>query len=193
MSWQLIVFSGRKLGQYADQELLKSLFKSKTPNLVLKKKNGKKRTQKQENSVAGSRTWYICSCKKLLYHYTTVTHMMWKINVIIIKLFFYAIALFKAGGAVFIINSNIHLRKINLSVCFKAISHYFWFKGPIDVDNRSNYLSAFGGELGDQLRRTLERIDMKLGRFNKQNSRWNINMCVLRMKPPILETRPCPF
>ena len=79
--------------------------------------------------------------------------------------------MFKAGGAVFIINSNIHLSKINLSAFFKGISHYFWFNGPIDVDNRSNYLSAFGGELGDQQRPTLERIDMKLGRINKRNSR----------------------
>ena len=45
MSWQLIVFSGRKLGQYADQELLKYLFKNKTPNLVLKKKRKKKDTE----------------------------------------------------------------------------------------------------------------------------------------------------
>ena len=29
-------FSGRKLGQYADQELLKSLFQNKTPDLSLK-------------------------------------------------------------------------------------------------------------------------------------------------------------
>ena len=36
MSWQLMVFSGRKLGQYADQELLKSLFQNKTPDLSLK-------------------------------------------------------------------------------------------------------------------------------------------------------------
>ena len=28
-------FSGRKLGQYADQELLKSLFQKKTPDLSL--------------------------------------------------------------------------------------------------------------------------------------------------------------
>ena len=48
MSWQLIVFSGRKLGQYADQELLKSLFKNKTPNLVLKKKTEKKDTEKRK-------------------------------------------------------------------------------------------------------------------------------------------------
>ena len=31
-----MVFSGRKLGQYADQELLKSLFQNKTPALSLK-------------------------------------------------------------------------------------------------------------------------------------------------------------
>ena len=31
-----MVFSGRKLGQYADQELLKSLFQNKTPDLSLK-------------------------------------------------------------------------------------------------------------------------------------------------------------
>ena len=37
MSWQgLWLLSGRKLGQYADQELLKSLFQNKTPDLSLK-------------------------------------------------------------------------------------------------------------------------------------------------------------
>ena len=36
MSWQVTVFSGRKLGQYADQELLKSLFQNKTLDLRLK-------------------------------------------------------------------------------------------------------------------------------------------------------------
>ena len=37
MSWrQLMFFSGRKLGQYADQELLKSLFQNKTPDLNVK-------------------------------------------------------------------------------------------------------------------------------------------------------------
>ena len=36
MSWQLMFFSGRKLGHYADQELfklLKSLFQNKTPDI----------------------------------------------------------------------------------------------------------------------------------------------------------------
>ena len=31
-----VFFSGRKLGQYADQELLKCLFQNKTPDLSLK-------------------------------------------------------------------------------------------------------------------------------------------------------------
>ena len=34
MYWRLMVFTGRKLGQYADQELLKSLFQNKTPDLI---------------------------------------------------------------------------------------------------------------------------------------------------------------
>ena len=33
MSWRLMVFSGRKLVQYADQELLKSRSQNKTPDL----------------------------------------------------------------------------------------------------------------------------------------------------------------
>ena len=36
MSWQLMVFSGRKLGQYANQELLKSFFQNKNTGLSLK-------------------------------------------------------------------------------------------------------------------------------------------------------------
>ena len=36
MSWQgLWLLSGRKLGQYADQELLKALFQNKTTDLSL--------------------------------------------------------------------------------------------------------------------------------------------------------------
>ena len=34
MYWQLMVFTGRKLGQYTDQELLKSLFQNKTQDLI---------------------------------------------------------------------------------------------------------------------------------------------------------------
>ena len=66
------------------------------------------------------------------------THMFGKINLVISKPFFSAMTLFEAGGVVFIINSNIHLRKISLSAYVKAISHYFRFKGPIDVDKPSN-------------------------------------------------------
>ena len=31
---------------------------------------------------------------------------------------------------------KMYLRKIRLSEYFKAILHYFWFNGPIDVNNR---------------------------------------------------------
>ena len=71
--------------------------------------------------------------------------------------------LFEAGGAVFIVNSNIDLRKISLTAYFKAISHYFGFNGPTRC--RTSF-TEFGGELGDQQRPTLERNDMKLGPFN---------------------------
>ena len=122
MSWQGLWFlSGRKLGQYADKELLKSLFQNKTPDLSLKyhwskfmtgrvssknkemkakRKNSvkirdqtgkKKRYKETENSVAGSRTRFICKCKQLLDHCTIVTRMIWKINFVISKQFFPAI------------------------------------------------------------------------------------------------------
>ena len=124
MSWQGLWFlSGRKLGQYADQELLKSFFQNKTPDLSLNtywskcmtsrvsSKNKEKRpkgkikkretkqekttVQKTENRVAGSRTQLICkkncTCKQLLDHCTTVTHMIWKINFAISKQFFSAL------------------------------------------------------------------------------------------------------
>ena len=64
-------------------------------------------------------------------------------------------------------NLNIQLRKISLSLYFKGISHYFVFNVPIDapIIDQTNF-TVFGGELGNQQRPTLERIDMKLGRFN---------------------------
>ena len=37
---------------------------------------------------------------------------------------------------------------------------------------------TFGEELGNQQRPTLERIDMKLGHFNKQKNKWKIK-CVI--------------
>ena len=58
-------------------------------------------------------------------------------------------------------NSNIHLRKVNLRSYFKTVSHYIWFNGPIDVIDRTSF-TEFGGKLGDKQRPTLERIDMKL-------------------------------
>ena len=52
--------------------------KAKRKNGVKKKRpNTKKQTvQKTENSVAGSRTQIICTCKQLLDHCTTVTHLV---------------------------------------------------------------------------------------------------------------------
>ena len=38
--------------------------------------------------------------------------------------------------------------------------------------------TEFGGELIDQHKPTLERIDMKLGRFNQRRNRW-IKTCVI--------------
>ena len=51
----------------------------------------KNRFKETENSVAGSRTWFICTCKQLLDHCTTVAHMVLKINFVISKQFFAAI------------------------------------------------------------------------------------------------------
>ena len=106
MSWQLMFFSGRKLGHYADQELfklLKSLFQNKTPDIDpsgwlarwavrIKKKKAKrkssvkkrpnrkkKKTYKDtENSVAGVEPG-LQVCKQLLDHCTTLTHVIKKI------------------------------------------------------------------------------------------------------------------
>ena len=61
-----MVFSGRKLGQYADQELLKSLFQNKTPDLRLKyiliqvhdqrvSNKNKEKNAKRKNSVKKKR------------------------------------------------------------------------------------------------------------------------------------------
>ena len=68
--------------------------------------------------------------------------------------------------AVFIMNSNIHLRKISLSAYFKAISHYLGVNGPTPCRESIELAFEFGGEFGDQQRPTLERNDMKLGPFN---------------------------
>ena len=53
-----MVFSGRKFGQYADQELLKSLLQNKTPDLSLKyilitrvSRNKKGKQANRKNSI----------------------------------------------------------------------------------------------------------------------------------------------
>ena len=51
--------------------------KAKGKNSVKKvTKQEKKTVQKNRNSVAGSRTRFICTYKQLLDHCTTVTHMI---------------------------------------------------------------------------------------------------------------------
>ena len=51
--------------------------KAKGKNSVKKMtKQEKKTVQKNRNSVAGSRTRFICTYKQLLDHCTTVTHMI---------------------------------------------------------------------------------------------------------------------
>ena len=66
--------------------------KAKRKNSVNKRdQTGKKRYKETENSVTGSRTRFICTCKQLLDHCTTVTRMIWQINFAISKHFFPAI------------------------------------------------------------------------------------------------------
>ena len=67
--------------------------KAKRKNSVTIKetKHKKKRFKETENSVAGRRTRLLCTFKQLLDHFTTVTHMICKINFVISKQFFSAI------------------------------------------------------------------------------------------------------
>ena len=66
--------------------------KAKRKNSVKKRdQTEKKRYKETENSVAGSRTRFICTCKKLLDHCTSATHMIYQFNFVISKQFFSAI------------------------------------------------------------------------------------------------------
>ena len=75
-----------------------SMVRSKNKEKRAKRKNSvkkqgpnrkKKRCDKEtENSIAGSRTRFICICKQLLDHCTTVTHVISKKNFVISKQFF---------------------------------------------------------------------------------------------------------
>ena len=65
--------------QVHDQQGQQYGVKKKKPKgkIVLKRDpTEKKRHKETENSVAGSRTRFICRCKQLLDHCTTVTHMI---------------------------------------------------------------------------------------------------------------------
>ena len=55
------------------------------------KQKKKKRFKETDNSVAGSRTRLLCTFKQLLDHFTTMTHMICKINFVISKQLFSAI------------------------------------------------------------------------------------------------------
>ena len=95
------MYSGLKLKIYIDPSTGSAGSAVKIKNnrtkgkIVLKtkskrKKNGAKKKEKKENSVAGSRTRFICPCKQPLDH-CTITHMIWHINFVISKQFFSAI------------------------------------------------------------------------------------------------------
>ena len=126
---------GLKLKKYIDPSAWPAgsvvRIKKKRPKgkIVLKKEIEQKKKE-TENSVAGSRTGFIYTCKQLLDHCTTVTHWFEKLILSFQNNFSLPLTLFEPCVTVFIINSNIHLRKISLSAYFKAISHYFGFNGP---------------------------------------------------------------
>ena len=81
-------------------------------NSVKSKDQTEKETvQRNTKERRGSRTPFICTCKQLLDHCTTVTHLTRKISFVISKPFFSlpktSKTLFEAEGVVFIMNSNI--------------------------------------------------------------------------------------
>ena len=55
---------------------------------------------------------------------------------------------------------------VGLSAYLKAMSHYIAFNGSSMLIIDQTTFTEFGGELGNHQRPTLERIDMKLGKFN---------------------------
>ena len=55
---------------------------------------------------------------------------------VILKPFFPAVDAVRSWGSCIYLEFKDTLRKISLSAYFEAFSHYFGFRGPIDVDNR---------------------------------------------------------
>ena len=109
--------------------------KAKRKNSVKKKKRPNrenKRYKETESSVAGSRTGFICTYKKLLDHCTTVTHKISKINFFHIKTIFlcHRRCLELVELYLSLIQIYMHLSKNSLSAYFTAILHYFVFNGP---------------------------------------------------------------
>ena len=114
------------------------MLKKERPN----RKKAVQRNRKQRHRES-NRVYLHVQTIQLLDHCTTVTHMIRKINFVISNktIFLCHTPLFEAGGAVFTMNSNIHLRKISLSAYFKAISHYSGFDGP------TRYIAIFASFL----------------------------------------------
>ena len=109
----------------------------------------------QRNRKPWSRTPFICSCKQLL---TTAPqcHFVKQLILWYQNHFSRPQKLFEAGGAVFIMNSIIHLRKISLSAFFKAISHFSVSTGrSMQIIDQTSF-TEFGGEIdgfhGDVIR-----------------------------------------
>ena len=116
---------------------------AKRKNIIKKQRLNRKKCYKEtESSVTGSRTWFICMCKQLLDHYATMPYMFWLINFVISKPFFSAIdAVWSWWSCLYHEFKYTFEQLINLSAYFKAISHFFGLNGPVDVDNRSNYVA----------------------------------------------------
>ena len=107
----------------------------------------------------------ICMCKQLVDHCTTVPDMICWTNFVISKPFFSSVDAVWSWWSCIYHEFKYTFEEIGLSAFFKAISHYFGFNWPIDVDKLFPLYSFtefcqlwFGGELGNQQRPTFERI-----------------------------------
>ena len=95
------------------------------------KQNGTKkqeRPRKQRRPESNPFYLHMQATPCILHH--SDTHVLQKLILSYQNNLSLPLTLFEACGAVFIMNSNIRLRKINLSAYFKAISHYLGFNGP---------------------------------------------------------------
>ena len=102
--------------------------KAKRKNSVKKrpKGRGQKTVQRNRSSVAGSRTRFICRCKQLLDHCTTVTHMIWKINFVISKQFFSAMDAVWSWWSCIYHEFKYRFEKNYLKLVFQSYFALFW-------------------------------------------------------------------